>query len=147
VAVDETGQRSGPSDYTTAPRPAIWSTPAATAKAGASYRYVVQANRSLGDLRLRQVNGHDVASFWDIEKLRFSLAKGPSWLTLDADSGVLSGTPPAAGAFEVEVTATLDREVRRLDPDTLAWGNEKVLSTSTERVGAATQRFTLMVEK
>jgi hypothetical protein len=147
VAVDEAGKRSGPSDYATAARPAIWSSPAATAKAGAPYRYVVQANRSLGDLRMRQVNGHEVASFWDIEKLRFALAKGPGWLTVDADTGVLSGTPPAAGAFEIEVTATLDREVRRLDSDTLSWGNEKVLSTGTERVGAATQRFTLVVEK
>jgi hypothetical protein len=45
------------------------------------------------------------------------------------------------------VTATLDREVRALDEPTLSWGNEKVLSTGVERVGAATQRFTLTVEK
>jgi hypothetical protein len=96
---------------------------------------------------MRQVNGHEVASFWDIEKLGFALVKGPSWLAMDADSGVLSGTPPETGAFEIEVTATLDREVRRRDPDVLSWGNEKVLSTTTERVGAATQRFTLSVEK
>ena len=41
---------------------------------------------------------------------------------------------------------TIDREVRKLDPKVLMWGNEKVLSTSTERVGTATQKFTIEVK-
>jgi hypothetical protein len=146
VAVDAGGKRSGPSDFVIGPRPAIWSTPIVTAKAGVPYQYPVLANRSLGDLRYRQVNGHETANFWDVEKLEFSLPKGPEWLKIDAATGVLSGTPPSAGSFEVEVGVALDREARKLDGDTLAWGNEKVLSTSVERVGATSQRFTLTVQ-
>jgi hypothetical protein len=108
---------------------------------GAEYRSQVSANRSLGDLRKRHP---EVANFWDIEHPKYAL-KGPSWLKLDADMGALSGTPDAAGKFEVEVTATIDREVRKLDEGALGWGQEKVLSTSTERVGSATQRFVIEV--
>ena len=141
VAVDAEGKRSGPSDYAVAPRPVIYSKPAMQAKAGAEYRGQVSANRSLGDLRKHQP---EVPNFWDIEKPKYAL-KGPSWLKLDADTGALSGTPDAAGKFEVEVTATIDREVRKLDEGVLGWGNEKVLSTSTERVGSASQRFVIDV--
>jgi len=147
VAVDEAGKRSGPSDYVVAPRPTISSKPIVAAKAGAAYQYQVLANRSIGHLTIRQVGGNLATNFWDVEKLQFALAKGPDWLKIDAATGLLSGTPPAAGTFEVEVTAALDREVRKLDEPTLAWGNEKVLSTGVERVGTATQRFTLTVEK
>ena len=45
------------------------------------------------------------------------------------------------------MTATIDREVRKLDEGTLGWGQEKVLSTSTERVGSATQRFVIEVRR
>src|SRR6185295_9083428 len=121
VAVDEAGKRSGPSDYVVGPRPLISSKPVTTAKAGAPYEYAVQANRSLGHLTYRQVGGKDTANFWEIEKLTFGLAKGPDWLKIDAATGVLSGTPPAAGSFEVEVTVTLDREARKVDNDTLSW--------------------------
>ena len=141
VAVDAEGKRSGPSDYAVAPRPVIYSKPALEAKVGVEYRGQVSANRSLGDLRKRNP---EVANFWDIEHPKYAL-KGPSWLKLDADTGALSGTPDAAGKFEVEVTATIDREVRKLDEGALGWGQEKVLSTSTERVGSATQRFVIEV--
>jgi hypothetical protein len=144
VAVDESGKRSGPSDFIVAPRPTIFSAPVLAATAGAPYQYAVQANRSLGQLTFRQGNA---ASFWDIEKLQFALAKGPDWLKIDAATGLLTGTPPAAGAFDVEVTAAVDREVRKLDEPTLAWGNEKVISTAVERVGTAAQRFTITVAK
>jgi hypothetical protein len=147
VAVDEAGKRSGPSEYAVAPRPTIYSTPVATAKAGATYQYQVLANRSLGHLTLRQVGGREVAGFWDVEKLQFALVRGPDWLKIDGATGLLSGTPPGAGAVDVEVTSTLDREVRKLDPEILSWGNEKVLSTGREIVGIASQRFTITVEK
>ena len=48
--------------------------------------------------------------------------------------------------MEVTVTVTIDREVRKLDEKALAWGNEKVLSTSTERVGGATEKFVIKVQ-
>ena len=37
----------------------------------------------------------------------------------------------------------IDRQVRKLDEATLRWGNEKVLSVNTERVGATTQKFVI----
>ncbi|MFI5380509.1 MAG: putative Ig domain-containing protein [Tepidisphaerales bacterium] len=141
VAVDAEGKRSGPSDYATAPRPVIYGKPALTAKVGAEYRGQVSVNRSLGDLRKR---APEVANFWEIEHPKY-VKKGPSWLKLDADTGALTGTPDAAGKFEVEVTATIDREVRKLDEGALGWGQEKVLSTSTVRVGSASQRFVIEV--
>ncbi|HXX93620.1 MAG TPA: Ig domain-containing protein, partial [Planctomycetota bacterium] len=147
VAVDPAGHRSGPSDYVTAPRPAIYSTAITTAKMGTPYDYWVKANRSLGDLKLHQVNGGDTPNFWDIEKLQFALAKGPDWLKIDPATGRLTGTPTTAGAFEVEVTVTLDRDVRKLDGETLAWGSEKVVSNAVERVGEGTQGFKITVEK
>jgi hypothetical protein len=143
--VDEAGKRSGPSDYVVAARPVIFSKPAAAARKGEPYRYAAQANRSLGDLKLRQVGGRDTASFWDIERLLFTLDKGPEWLKIDPSTGILSGTPTAAGSFDVEVTASLTRELRKLDGDVLAWGNEKVLSTSSEAAGAGRQKFTIVV--
>ena len=146
VAVDERGKRSGPSDYATGPRPILFSRPATAAKVGAGYRYQACANRSLGDLSARMKGNEQVSGYFDIEKPRFTLEKGPAWLKIDEASGVLSGTPDAAGKVQVAVTVTIDREVRKLDERTLSWGNEKVLSTTTERVGAATQRFVIDVQ-
>ena len=44
------------------------------------------------------------------------------------------------------VAATIDRQVRILDEKALVWGNEKVLSTTTERVGTTTQTFVVDVQ-
>jgi hypothetical protein len=143
VAVDEQGKRSGPSDYATGPRPMIYSKPVVAAKAGAEYRYQVCATRSLGHLSARMKGNQQVSGYFDIEKPRFSLEHGPAWLKIDEATGVASGTPDAAGKVEVAVTVTIDREVRSLDEKALAWGNEKVLSTTTERVGTATQRYVI----
>jgi hypothetical protein len=147
VAVDAQGKRSGPSEYATAPRPTIYGKPTTTAKVGREYRCQLQANRSLGDLRLRIVDGKETANFWDIEKPRFAIEKGPAWLKIDLATGMLSGTPDAAGKIDVVVTATIDQEVRKLDDGTLGWGIEKVVSTSTERVGSATRRFSIEVDR
>ena len=68
------------------------------------------------------------------------------WLRIDAATGLLSGIPDTAGKVDVTVTATIDREVRKLDEEVLAWGNEKVLATATERVGSATQQFVIEVQ-
>jgi len=146
VAVDEQGRRSGPSDYAAGPRPIIYSKPVVTAKVGVAYRYTVCANRSLGDLSARMKDGQQVNGYFDIEKPRFALERGPTWLKLDENTGLLSGTPDAAGKVEVAVTATIEREVRNLDEKTLIWGNEKVLSTNIVRVGAATQTFVIAVQ-
>ncbi|MBI3830214.1 MAG: putative Ig domain-containing protein [Planctomycetes bacterium] len=145
VAVDEKGSRSGPSDYAAAPRPLITSKPVAAGKAGAEYRYALAAIRSIGDLQLHQDKGRDVAGFYNVETLKYAKEKGPDWLKVDEATGVISGTPAAAGKFEVTVTATLERVVRVLDEATLKWGNEKIIKSGTEKAGVATQTFVLEV--
>ena len=145
VAVDAQGKRSGPSDYAAGPRPVIYSKPVLTAKVGTEYRCQVLANRSLGDLTARMKGNDQVGGYFDIEKPKFAIEQGPAWLKIHAATGLLSGTPDAAGKVEVVVTATIDREVRKLDEKALVWGSEKVLSTATERVGVATQRFLVEV--
>jgi hypothetical protein len=145
VAVDENGNRSGPSDFAEAPRPILWSCPVTLAKVGAEYGYALTAIRSLGDLRTRVVDGKETMSYWDIENPRFALQQGPAWLKIDEHTGVLSGVPDRPGKVVIAVTATIDREVRKLDERALSWGQEKTLSTSTQRVGKATQMFTLEI--
>jgi hypothetical protein len=145
VAVDEKGNRSGPSDFAEAPRPLIWSRPVTAAKVGSEYRYSLAVTRSLGDLRTRVVGGKETMNYWDIEKPRFTLQQGPSWLKIDERTGVLRGVPESPGKVVVSVKVTIDREVRHLDELALSWGLEKTLSTSTQRVGTATQTFTLEI--
>ena len=45
----------------------------------------------------------------------------------------------------VRVTVTIDREVCKLDERALSWGHEKTLATTTQRVGIASQAFTIEV--
>jgi hypothetical protein len=146
VAVDAAGKRSGPSDYAAAPRPVIFSTPVTSATNGVEYRYQAATIRSLGDLRTRVIHGKETMSFWDIERPRFALRRGPRWLRIDGESGLLSGTPDQSGTAEVVVSVTLERDGRRLDEEALKWGIEKVVSSGTEEVGSATQSFVIEVE-
>jgi hypothetical protein len=143
--VDELGRRSGPSDFTEAPRPIIYSRPVTRSKVGSEYRYTLSAVRSLGDLSTRIVTGRETMSFWDVESPRFAMQEGPSWLRVDPATGLLSGVPNRPGKVTVVVTATIDRESRNLDASMLSWGVEKVLATRTQRVGVATQKFTINV--
>jgi acetyl esterase/lipase len=145
VAVDDKGKRSGPSDYVAAPRPFIYSKPPEAARVGTEVKYQVSAVRSLGDLRLRIVEGKEVASFWEVEKPRFVLVQGPSWLRMDESSGMLRGVPDTAGNADVVVKVILERSVRRLDEGRLSWGQELVKEAVTENVGSATQRFRIAV--
>ncbi|MCX5643635.1 MAG: hypothetical protein NTZ17_02965 [Phycisphaerae bacterium] len=147
VAVDGQGKRSGPSDYAVAPRPVIYSKPVVAARGGAEYRYPVLANRSLGDLSSRMAEGQQTSGYFDIEKPRFTLAQGPAWLKIDEATGVLLGTPDVPGRADVTIAVTIDRQVRKLDEAVLRWGNEKVLSVDTERVGAAIQKFIIDVRE
>jgi len=142
VAVDGKGNRSWSSAYAAAPRPFIHTTPVTTAMVGRQYRYQVASIRSVGDARNRGESG---MGYWDIEQPRFVLEQGAPWLSVDEATGLLSGTPQAVGRVEVVVTATIDREVPKLDEDALSWGLYKVVGQSTERVGTATQRFTIEV--
>ncbi len=143
VAVDETGNRSGPSDYAALPRPLICSQPITTANIGHEYCYDVVAVRSLGDLRTRVVDGREVMNYWDVEQLRFELEQGPDWLSIDELTGRLSGVPDAMGRSEVVVAVKLERERRELDEGLLQWGIEKSLNTSIETVGTIKQSFVI----
>jgi hypothetical protein len=145
VAVDAKGKRSGPSDYAAAVRPFIYSKPPDAARTGTEFQYQVSAVRSLGDLRLRVVDGKEVASFWDSEKPRFLLVQGPTWLRIDERTGVLRGVPDAAGNTDIVVQVTLQRSARRLDEGRLNWGQELVKGVVTEKVGSTTQRFRIAV--
>ena len=128
-----------------APRPIIYSRPVTAAKVGAKYRYALLAIHSLGDVRTHVVNGKETMNYWDLEAPRFAMQQGPSWLKIDAGAGVLSGVPDRPGKFAIVVTATIDRDIRNLDLRSLSWGVEKVLSTSKQKVGVATQKFTIDV--
>jgi hypothetical protein len=145
VAVDEKGKRSGPSDFAEAPRPILYSRPVTAAKVGSAYRYRLSVIRSLGDVRMRVVAGKETVNYWDLEAPRFALRQGPPWLTMDAGTGLLAGVPDRPGKVAVVVTATIDREARGLDARMLSWGLEKVVSTGTQRVGVATQKFMIAV--
>ena len=81
----------------------------------------------------------------DREAPRFAVREGPPWLKVDPATGLLSGNPDRPGKVAIVVTATIDRDVRRLDAGMLSWGLEKVLSTGAQRVGVATQKFTIDV--
>ncbi len=80
-------------------------------------------------------------NFWDIEKPSFSLEQSPDWLKIDSATGLLSGTPDAAGEAKVVITVTIDREMRKLGDIALSWGREEIIDTVTERIGSATQEF------
>jgi hypothetical protein len=143
VAVDEAGNRSGPSDYAAAPRPVIYSQPVVQARIGEEYRYDVRAIHSLGDLRTRVIEGREVMNYWDVENTRFQLEKAPSWLTIDETTGQLSGKPDSAGRAEIVVAVKLQRERHKLDPAALQWGIEKSVESGVDTVGTAKQRFVI----
>ena len=142
VAVDAKGKRSWSSEYAGAPRPFIYTKPVTTAKLRLQYHYQAAAILSLGDARYRGGSG---MGFWDIEQPTFALKRGPQWLKIDEATGLLTGTPDTAGRAEVVLTAAIDRQVRQLDERSLSWGQYKVVGTSIERVGTATQQFVIDV--
>jgi hypothetical protein len=142
VAVDTRDKRSGDSDYVETPRPFIYSVPVTSAFAGRPYRYQVKAIRSIGDLARRDAAGPKPgARFWKIEPLTFSLAQKPSWMSIDADTGLITGTSDGTGGT-VTVNVTLTREHRLVhDKDNIVWGNEYEQSKTFESVGPVIQQF------
>lgn len=97
VAVDADGVESGPSDYIEMPRPLIVTAPPMQVAPGAQYAYTARTIRSIGDLRCRTINPGESynAKFWDVEHPAFSLDEAPVWLTIDPDTGAITGTAPA----------------------------------------------------
>ena len=123
----------------------IFSKPAAVAKLGVEYRYRVCANRSLGDLTARMKGNDQVSGYFDVEKPRFTLEQGPAWLKIDEATGVLTA-PRTPGARPSRGHRHHRPEGAEAGRKHFIWGNEKVLSTSTERVGVATQKFVIEVQ-
>jgi hypothetical protein len=142
VAVDAGGKRSGDSDYVEAPRPFIYSAPVTNAPAGQVYSYQVKAIRSLGDLTRRDAaKPKPGAKFWKIEPLKFSLTQKPSWMSINADTGLITGRSDGMGGTVI-VSVTLTKEHRLVhDKDNIVWGNEYEQSTTHESVGPAIQQF------
>ncbi|MHB1035707.1 MAG: Ig domain-containing protein [Pirellulales bacterium] len=142
VAVDGKGKRSGDSDYVEAPRPFIYSAPVTIAPPGQPYRYQVKAIRSIGDFTRRDgAKPKPGAKFWKIEPLKFSLTEKPSWMSIDANTGLITGTPDGTGG-RVTVSVTLTKEHRLVhDKNSIVWGNEYEQSTTYETVGPVTQQF------
>ena len=145
VAVDASGRRSGPSDYAASPRPVIVSAPVTLARVGTEYHYRLAAIRSLGDLRMRVVGGKETTGFWDVERPRFAIQRGPGWLTIDEATGLLSGVPVRAGSTEVVVSMTL--QPRRSPPGRGRPGRgiEKGRFRAPSPPASATQRFPIVV--
>ncbi len=144
IAVDSNGKRSGDSDYVETPRPFIYSTPVVNARAGKAYKYQVKAIRSIGDLRRRDnTRPKPGTKFWKIERLKFSLPQKPSWMSIDADTGLITGTSDGTGG-RVIVSVTLTKEHRLVhDKNNIMWGNEYEHSKTYETVGPVTQQFVI----
>lgn len=107
VAIDAVGTRSGPSDYCELPHPLVISRPVTTATIGRPYAYRMRSLASLGDLQFRSRNGGECErAFVDCELPRFSLREAPPWLTIDPESGLVTGTPPGPGRWRVESQVT-----------------------------------------
>ena len=93
VAVDSKGNESGPSDYVAVPRPFTYTRPQKTAAVGRAYRYEPGCITAIGHLTCRE--GYNGA-FWDRETVTWSLDRGPTWLSVDPATGLVSGAPRGA---------------------------------------------------
>jgi len=92
VAVDDRGTPSGPSDLAEAPRPWLFTESPTRVAAGEEYRYGPGVITSIGHLISKP--GYK-AAYWEKEYPVFSLVAGPEWLSIDADTGILSGVAEA----------------------------------------------------
>ena len=104
VAVDAAGHESVPSDLAEVPRPFVFSPPETEAQVGKPYRCPLRVIRSIGDLRCRPSKKSSYnAAFWDREEHTFAATGLPEGLSLDAKTGLVSGTPAKPGTYRVEV--------------------------------------------
>jgi hypothetical protein len=106
VAVDGHGTESGCSNYVEMPRPFFYSQPVAEARIGEKYTYMPSVLASLGDLQHHYEEPK--YKYWDVENYTFSLLSGPPWLSIERDTGRLTGVPSEddVGAWKVVVSAT-----------------------------------------
>jgi hypothetical protein len=120
VAIDSQGNRSGPSDYAATPRPFFYTRPPTPAKVGEPYRYEAKVIRSLGDLRCRRSPSSSYnAAFWDREEITFRAIRLPPGLTLNPQSGLVSGKPERSGEFPLVLEAVASSGHRATSPQRL----------------------------
>jgi hypothetical protein len=91
VAVDKNGIASGPSELLELPHPFIYSKPVTKAEVDKSYRYQVKTLKCIGDLQFRYAKPD--MDFWELEGYEFELTQNPDWLTVDKNTGLITGTP------------------------------------------------------
>jgi hypothetical protein len=111
VAAGADGVASGPSGLVELPHPFIYSRPVQTAVVGEPYRYQAETLKCLGDLQYRYTEPN--YAFWEVEGYEFELTEGSSWLALDQETGVLTGTPAEQDAGVHQVTITCHRTYPR----------------------------------
>lgn len=104
VAVDEAGNRSGPSDYVEVPRPFVYAPPPTRARLRRPFRHQIGIIRSDGDLQCRRSDKSSYnAAFWDREHWTFWPIDMPDGLSLDSTRGTISGKPTRAGRSAIVV--------------------------------------------
>jgi hypothetical protein len=105
IAVDADGVESCPSDYAELPRPHVYSAPVTTATVGADYAYAMELVQSQGDIQHRyDAPGND---YWEREAYTLELVEAPAWMTLDAETNTLHGTPAPEDVGEHAVVVHL----------------------------------------
>jgi len=85
---DSTGQQTSPPPSTTNQNPTISGSPPTSATVGQAYSFKATATDP------------------DNDTLTYSVANQPAWLSINSSTGVLSGTPTAAGSFN-NITITV----------------------------------------
>jgi hypothetical protein len=103
VAVDAAGVESAASDYAELPRPWVYSHIATQGRVGRRYISLVRTLTSQGDFQARPTTKGPGLDYYEQEGYRFDLLKHPAWLSIQPDTGHLSGEPTSAGTFPVEV--------------------------------------------
>jgi len=111
VAVDSDGVASGPSELLELPHPFIYSKPATAAKVGEPYRYKAKTLSCIGDLQYRYAQPN--VAFWESEGYEFELTERPAWLSVDRNSGALTGTPDPGDQGTSRVTVVCHRRFPR----------------------------------
>jgi hypothetical protein len=91
IAVDENGIASGPSNLLELPHPFIYSKPITNTKVDKLYRYQAKTLNCIGDLQYRYAKPN--MNFWEKEEYEFELTQKPAWLTVDKNTGLITGTP------------------------------------------------------
>ena len=108
VAVDENGVASGPSELLELPHPFIYSKPVATVDVHKSYCYEVKTLKCIGDLQFRYAKPN--TKFWEEEGYEFEFIENPAWLSIDKDTGLITGTPDSSDKGTHNITVVCHRK-------------------------------------